>query len=562
MSSESTIGGADIDVQAAAARGGKPPSCTQVLIAGGGPVGLCAAVELMRRGIDCVVVEPRAVVSHARPRCKTINVRTMEHLRRWGIAQRLRQRAPLPVSWSQDIVFCTSMVGYELSRFSGVLGLQMEGDRFPETGQQAPQYVLEELLREVVQELAPGRLLAGWRVVSVQQDDREARIEIADRTGARAMISADYLLGCDGPRSAVRAAIGSAYEGERALKPNFGMVFRAAELMGRCGHGRAVQYWVVNPRTPALLGPIDLHGTWWMIAFDVTREDGERHARELIAGAIGADLEVTVLSTDPWTARMQLVDRPRSGRVFLAGDAAHLNPPFGGHGLNTGVGDAVDLGWKLAAVLDGWGGGRLLDSYEAERRPVQSAVIKAASLNMSVLSPELLADALEDPGPQGERARRLADARIQETKRAEFHALDLVLDLGYERSPIVAADQRARGPGGQLPGRARPGARLPHAWLAQGRSLYDELGPDMTLLVLADGREAEAERLAAAAQAVGVPLRVLRLAGQRLEGYGADLLLVRPDQHIAWLGDVSPLAPDRLFELVRGAPINDHLLSF
>jgi hypothetical protein len=195
-----------------------------------------------------------------------------------------------------------------------------------------------------------------------------------------------------------------------------------------------------------------------------------------------------------------------------------------------------------------------------EVRP--SAVIKAASLNMSVLSPELLADALEDPGPQGERARRLADARIQETKRAEFHALDLVLDLGYERSPIVAADQRARGPGGQLPGRARPGARLPHAWLAQGRSLYDELGPDMTLLVLADGREAEAERLAAAAQAVGVPLRVLRLAGQRLEGYGADLLLVRPDQHIAWLGDVSPLAPDRLFELVRGAPINDHLLSF
>ena len=143
--------------------GADSPGSTQVLISGGGPVGLATAVELGQRGISCVVVEPRSTVSHARPRCKTVNVRTMEHLRRWGLADRFRAAAPLPVDWSQDIVFCTSLNGHELSRFTGVLGLVREGDRFPETGQQAPQYVLEELLRTVVDELPTVTVLAGDR---------------------------------------------------------------------------------------------------------------------------------------------------------------------------------------------------------------------------------------------------------------------------------------------------------------------------------------------------------------------------------------------------------------
>src|SRR6476619_8265724 len=147
------------------------PSSTQVLIAGGGPVGLAAAVELARRGIECLVIEPRVTVSHARPRCKTVNVRTLEHLRRWGLADRLRERAPLPVAWSNEIVFCTSLTGFELSRFDGVLGLVLDGDRYPEVGQQAPQYVLEELLRDVVRELPASRLATGYTVTGVEQDD-------------------------------------------------------------------------------------------------------------------------------------------------------------------------------------------------------------------------------------------------------------------------------------------------------------------------------------------------------------------------------------------------------
>lgn len=502
---------------------GPLPTSTRVLIAGGGPVGLAATVELGRRGIECTVVEPRAAVSHARPRCKTLNVRTMEHLRRWGIADRLRERAPLPVSWSSDAVFCTSLTGRELSRFRGVFGLVAEGDWFPEVGQQAPQFVLEELLRDVVGELETCTLVTGSSVTGVDQDPDGVRVEVTDHEGRRGFVNADYVLGCDGPRSAVRDAVGSAYVGEHALRPNFGMVFDAPGLMDRVAHGPAVHYWTVNPEAPALMGPLDLDGKWWIIAFGVDRDRGEREGEQIIAAAAGIPVDAKVLSTDPWTARMQLVDRARSGRVFLAGDAAHLNPPFGGHGLNTGIGDAVDLGWKLAAVLHGWGGPVLLDSYETERRPVQTRVIEAATENMKVLAAELLADDLDADGPAGDAARRTAADEIQRTKDAEFHALDLVLGVDYE-SPVVVGE--------------RAGGRLTHVWLGPDDSLYDRLGPDMTLLVLDRHARSAADDLAAAARTTAVPLTVVDLVDQQLRTrYGAGLVLVRPDQHVAWVGD-------------------------
>ncbi len=526
------------------------PSSTQVLIAGGGPVGLAAAIELGRRGISCVVVEPRASVSRARPRCKTINVRTMEHLRRWQIADRLRALAPLTNAWSQDVVFCTSLEGYELTRFKGAFGLAPDGDRFPELGQQAPQYLLEELLREVVQELPSCQLLTGLRVVALEQTASEVDVTVEDQVDGRASIAASYLLGCDGPRSAVREAIGSAYVGDHALRPNFGMVFRAPELWNQVRHGPAVQYWTVNPSTPALVGPLDLAGMWWIIAIGVDRETGERDATRLIEGAIGGPTPIDVLSTDPWTARMQLVDRAQSGRVFLAGDAAHLNPPFGGHGLNTGLGDAVDLGWKLAAVLDGWGGPALLDSYELERRPLQRRVIEEAVANMSVLPRELLVEDLESDDDAGERARLLAGARIQETKAAEFHSLELVLDASYEGSPITVADE----PRDDAAPGARAGARLPHAWLSPGRSLYDALGDGLTLLIFDAGQAGNADALRQACQSRNVPLSVEDLTGAGLgERYGAGLVLTRPDQHVAWRGDRLPGDPGALVDQVTGA---------
>jgi 2-polyprenyl-6-methoxyphenol hydroxylase-like FAD-dependent oxidoreductase len=520
------------------------PGRTQVLVAGGGPVGLATAVELGQRGIRCLVVEPRAEVSHARPRCKTVNVRTMEHLRRWGLAGQLRDAAPLPVSWSQDVVFCTSLVGRELSRFHGVLGLAAEGDRFPELGQQAPQYLLEELLRQAAGELPACTLAAGLRVVSLEQDDAAVKVRIGDRSGQSAIVTADYVVGCDGPRSTVRDQISVHYLGEHALRPNFGMVFTAPQLAGLVRHGPAVHYWIVNDVAPALMGPLDLAGTWWIIAFGVDEEDGRRDPHRLIDGAAGAPVEATILSTDPWTARMQLAGRLRAGRVFLAGDAAHLNPPFGGHGLNTGIGDAVDLGWKLAAVLQGWGGERLLDSYEAERRPIQDRVIGEATRNMTVLTPELLTADLDEDGQRGRDARAAAHRRIQETKHAEFFALDLVLDVTLDDSPVIAPAP------GNTDAALRPGARLGHAWLAPGWSLFDELGPGLSLLLLSAADPAD---LVQAARRRGAPLKVIDLTGTTLGArYGADAALVRPDQYVAWCGRLHGLDAAALTDRVCG----------
>ncbi|MYW13677.1 hypothetical protein GT034_35805 [Streptomyces sp. SID2563] len=519
------------------------PGRVQVLIAGGGPVGLAAAVELGRRGIDVLVVEPRATVSHARPRCKTLNVRTMEHLRRWGLAERLRARAPLPPSWSQDVVFCTSLSGRELSRFTGVLGLVPEGDRFPETGQQAPQYVLEEVLREAVEEIAPGRLVLGSKVVGVRQNAELVTVTVEDGTGRRSVVAADYVIGCDGPRSVVRDEIGARYVGGEALRPNFGMVFESPGLWEHVAHGPAVQYWVVNAAAPALVGPLDRTDTWWAIGFGVDRETGEREAQQIIDGVAGRPVRAKVLSTDPWTARMMTVDRMRDGRVFLAGDAAHLNPPFGGHGLNTGIGDAVDLGWKLAAVLDGWGGPGVLASYESERRPVQERVIREATANMRVLSTELYADDLDADDEAGARARRAAGVRIQESKKAEFHSLGLVLGLRIAESPIVPVAHSVWA-----------GARLPHLFLADGRSLYDLLGAGLTLLALAE--DAPVAAVEEAARLRGVPLTVVRLPEPVAAGYaanlGARLVLVRPDQVVAWLGDEAAEDAVALIDTVGG----------
>jgi 2-polyprenyl-6-methoxyphenol hydroxylase-like FAD-dependent oxidoreductase len=548
---------------AASGRAGGLPGSVQVVVAGGGPVGLACAVELGRRGIGCLVVEPRSTVSRARPRCKTVNVRSMQHLRRWGLAARLRDRAPLSPAWSSDAVFCTALAGRELSRFTGVLGLVPDGDRFPELGQQAPQYMLEELLRDAVRELPACQLATGFTVTGLAQDDTApdehgVRVTVAGPDGRPAVVAADYLIGCDGPRSVVRDQIGAAYTGEAALRPNFGMVFTAPDLWRHVRHGPAVHYWIINPAAPALMGPIDLGGTWWLIAFGVDAETGAREAVRLIDAATGAPSGAVVRSTDPWTARMQITDTMRRGRVFLAGDAAHLNPPFGGHGLNTGLGDAVDLGWKLAATLDGWGGPALLDSYQLERRPIQERVIREATANMAVTSPELLADNLDADDAAGMRARHAAGMRIQRAKQPEFHSLELVLGIRIDGSPVIAADPDAGAPLGASSG-TQAGALLPHAWFGPGRSLYDELGEGFTLVRRAGTGTGTGTStstgggggaIVRAARARGVPLRVLDVPGQP----GPALALVRPDQYVAWAGDHEPEDALALIDQVRGGP--------
>ena len=500
---------------------------TPALIAGAGPVGLALAIELGLRGVECLVVEPRPQPTRLRPRAKTLNARTMEHARRWGLAGRLRAVAPLPVSWSQDVSFCTSFLGEEITRFTGVLGLADDGDS-PERGQQMPQYVLEEVLREVVTELQAVDLRVGWRLQALETSGLgPVRATLLDPAGTAVPVMAEYVVGADGARSVVREQIGARYVGSTALRPNTGVVFRSEELVRAAPHPPAVQTWLLNRHTPGMMGPIDRDGLWWLIAFGVDGRAAGFDAPRLISGALGRELPVEVVSTDPWTARMELVDRCRRGRVFLIGDAAHLNPPFGGHGLNTGIGDAVDLGWKLSASLAGWGGPRLLDSYEAERRPLQRRVIDEATSNMATLAPELLDDGLDRPGPAGDRARSAAALRITQTKRAEYFSSDLVLGYRYEDSPVLPPSAPAPGPWASC---AAVGRRLPHLWVSSRVSTLDLVTGQHQILT-ADGELGA--RAAGAAAAAGLPASVTQLDQPLMRRLGAELLVVRPDQVVS-----------------------------
>jgi FAD binding domain len=272
-----------------------------------------------------------------------------------------------------------------------------------------------------------------------------------------------------------------------------------------------------------------------------------------VRSLVGADIDVDVLATDPWSARLLLVDRCRGQRVFLVGDAAHLNPPWGGHGFNTCVGDAVNLGWKLAAVLQGWAPEALLDSYETERRPVAERTIAAAGQQEAFLAPSFAAADLDAEGPAGD-ALRAEVAQALQVKDPEFHSLGLVLGYDYPDSPVVVPDgtHPEEQPVNTFEPSAVPGARLPHVWLPDGTSIYDLLGDGFTLVRL--GPTADVNALSQAAAQLGIPLRVLDLAHlPRLRTlYEADLVLVRPDQHVAWRDGVVA-DPAALLRIVIGA---------
>jgi len=536
------------------------PEHAPVIIVGGGPVGLSCAAELAHHGVPSLVLERRAEVSHLRPRAKTTSARTMEHFRRLGVADEIRGRAGLPVEWSDAAVFCTALTGREITRITGCFGLDLTGSELvAEAGQQVAQPVVEEVLRAQAAASPLAGLALGVQATAAGQDADGAWVDVVDQAGLSRRITADWVVGCEGARSVVREAIGARYDVIDEGRPNFSMVIRAPGLADRVPHGPAVHYWVLSAVQPGLIGRFDLADTWWCGANGVGPGAEPPDPQAIVRNLVGADVTVEVLSTDAWQARTALADRWGSGRLFIAGDAAHQNPPWGGHGFNTGVGDAVNLGWKLAAVVNQWAPARLLDSYELERRPVAAQTIDEAVQNMSALAPELAAVLRADSDEQFEATRAAAANAIKRTKDSEFHSLGLTLGYRYDDSPVIAADSSGTASSGPpaptandtyLPS-AAPGGRLPH-FRPDGTSLYDRLGSEFSLV--GDLTQAAASAFAKAAATLGVPLELVGVDASACAGhFAASLVLVRPDQHVAWRGDQAADA-EQVLRTATGGP--------
>jgi 2-polyprenyl-6-methoxyphenol hydroxylase-like FAD-dependent oxidoreductase len=531
---------------------------TDVLIVGAGPVGLAAAIELGRRGVRCTVIERNDRVGVS-PRAKTTNVRTREHLRRWGIADALRQASPISPDRPTTIVFATRMNGPKLARIENALnGSRERSNLYSEEAQWVPQYVLEDVLRRCAQSLPGVNVHFETAFESFNQTEERIVSRVRDiRSGRDIEIPSAYLIGADGARSAVRDGIGAAMVGDQAYSRNYSIIFKAPDLDARQIHGPAIMYWMVNEEVPSLLGPMDEEGLWFFMATKLTDDiDMESVDKvDLIRRATGfGDLAVDIVRTDVWLAHRLVADRYSRGRAFLAGDACHLHPPFGGFGMNMGIGDAVDLGWKMAARLSGWGGDTLLASYELERRKVHERTIAEAVLNYSLASNQLVRPGLEEPGLVGAATRREVGDIIEATKVREFKTLGIVLGMRYEDSPIVVPDGSAP-PADHfmlyVPS-AHPGCLAPHLWLDDGSSIYDHFGDWFTLLVT-DGDGAAIERFATAARQANIPFKALALHDSRLrERYGARFAIIRPDQHVAWRGDVLPLEPAELLARITG----------
>jgi 2-polyprenyl-6-methoxyphenol hydroxylase-like FAD-dependent oxidoreductase len=527
-----------------------------VIIVGAGPTGLALAIELGMRSVRCLVLERNDRVGHA-PRAKTTHVRTREIMRHWGIADKLAQASPFGIDYPSDVHFVTRLAGHSLVRFENALNCAPGRDeRYSEHGQWIPQYKLEQVLKDHADTLPCVRFEFGSSFISAKQD--AAGISVRSRslaTEAEHAINAKYLIGADGPRSAVRESIGAKMSGKYGLSRNYNIIFHAPGLAQAHSHGAGSMYWQVNADTPSLIGQMDADDLWYfmptMLRDGVKLSDDE--ALALIRRATGIDLPYRILSSDEWVASRLIADRYRLGRAFLAGDACHLHPPFGGFGMNMGVADGFDLGWKIAADIQGWGGPALLDSYEAERRPVHELVMDEAENNHAILSNQLSRDGIEDTTPAGDAVRAEVAAVIRGAKAKEFYALGVVLGLRYTNSPVIVRDGTEadwRMSRDYVP-RATTGSLAPHAWLSDDRSLYDLFGMGFTLLVFDRVDAPDIDAAEASARATNTPLSVVRLPDPALRAlYGASRALIRPDQHISWLGNDWP--GDHLLNFVSG----------
>jgi 2-polyprenyl-6-methoxyphenol hydroxylase-like FAD-dependent oxidoreductase len=571
------------------------PEQVPVLIAGGGPVGLTLALTLARHGVAAMLVE-RNPSTTTHPKMDITNGRSMELFRHLGVADELRKVA-VPEDHPFDVSWVTNLNGWELARFRyptpaqrrALIRERNDGTTTLEPAMRVSQALLEPALKNILESRAPQiDIRFGWALERFTQDaDGVDAVIRCTATGQTRTIRAQFLAGCDGAGSVVRTGLGiglddidlrrlavrelgigrllpatiRAYLNDRE-KPMDGRLYLIHftspdrdlfERFGTAWHTQSPQGWTLISQND--------RDTWTLHALLGAGTDADAiDPKQFLFAKLGIEFDCDIICANEWRPRLSLADSYGNGRVWLAGDSAHQVVPTGGYGMNTGVGDAVGLGWMLAAIVQGWGDRRLLEAYEAERRPVaiRNRAASARHTLVRLAIKTAYRKVIHTDGWNGERGRQRLGREILDLGNLENEADGIEFGYRYDTSPILydephtATDDHMHG---YAPG-TRPGARPPSLFLDDGGAIFDLFGLGFTLLRFA---ELDVDSLAAAAAERGIPLKIVDIRDDHARTlYERDLVLIRPDHHVAWRGDAAPDQPGAILDRIRGVAKQFH----
>ena len=521
----------------------------QVVVVGGGPVGAALAVDLGRRGIRCALVETRTGLARI-PKGQNLTHRTLEHFYFFGLVDELRAARLMPRDYPiGEITAYGSLAG---EYWQAPAGRELVRPYYFQDNERLPQYRMEAVLRDKLAQLPNVEARFGWSAKAVEQDANGVRVSIAEEGGAgRDVLGANYVVGCDGAHSTVREQAGISRAGTDLDQRMALVVFRSRELHQRLRRfPLRSTYRVMRPDLKGywqFFGRVDADEAWFFhapVPAGSSEDNFDFHG--LMRRAAGFDFSCQFDHVGFWDLRVAVAETYQAGRVLIAGDAAHSHPPYGGFGLNNGLEDAINLGWKLAARLEGWGADALLRSYGEERRPVIKEIAE------DFIAAHIAQDAafLACYDPQRDRAEF---ERAWRTRETDIGSRVQAYVPNYAGSPLVTGPPGARsGARGAHSFKARAGHHLAPRTLSSGRNVFEELGPGFTLLAFGVDR-ASVDTFLGAAKRLGAPLRLIRdsYADERT-AYESPLVLVRPDQFVAWTGDRLPDDPAALIGKVTG----------
>ncbi|KAI0199059.1 FAD binding domain-containing protein [Astrocystis sublimbata] len=534
-----------------------------VLIVGAGPVGLALALDLGRRGVHSTIIERDAGTgSELLAKASVLNERTMEFCRLLGIRNEIAN-AGFPDDLPGDTVFCTGLNG----KFIGRLEMPSTDDRkLPaqccEVLRRCPQYLFDPLLARAVKQQGMANIRYGIEFVECEQDDAGVTCLVRHLKDYKTEeIRARYVVGCDGPGSAVRKILGISFDGKN-LGYALSMIVRVEDLLQYHNFGRSAErYLFIGPDgTWANFTALDGQSLWrFSVVGSADKVDPEKvDMHGLLRKAFGRDdVKYKPMRMSQWRRSQFTAARFCKGRVFLAGDSAHTMSPTGGHGLNTGLGDVMDLSWILEALLGGWGGQGLVEAYNTERRPIALRNGSSSTRNYSIWIDRQGRDKILDDGLQADEQRRALGGKMAMNLRQEFQSLGLALGYSYAGSPIIISDGSPAPPDDPevYIQTARPGHRAPHCWLGDVESIIDLFGGGFILLCFGKEQPGD-QRIVHAASFARIPLEfVLVTQAEAMVLYQRRLTLVRPDGMVAWRGDSLPNDVKALLDRVRGVLI-------